>query len=115
MTTLNANVVALIKQVIAWMVAGAFDAVERRANGVRLSAAELGAAVNDYGRTLTMPPDTAFADLDAIAVSSAPCPTWSIRVDLWTKEEGRSDLTMECTVIEGGDDLELEIDDLHVL
>ena len=33
-----------------------------------------------------------------------------------TLEEGRSDLTLECTVIEkGNDDLVLEIDDLHVL
>lgn len=116
MARLNADVIALIKQVVAWMVTGAFSAVEQRANGVRLSAAELAAAVNNYGRTLTMPPETAFANLDAIAVSSAPRPTWSIRVDLWTKEEGRSDLTLECTVIENGNDnLALEIDDLHVL
>lgn len=116
MATLNTDVIALIKQVIAWMIAGAFDAVDQRSNGVRLSAADLSGAVNDYGRTLTMPPDEAFADLDAIAVSNAPYPTWSIRMDLWTKEEGRSDLTLECTVIEKcNDDLTLEIDNLHVL
>jgi hypothetical protein len=116
MTTLNANLIALIKQIIARMVAGDFDAVEQQAGGVRLSAAEMAAAVNNYGRTLTMPPDAAFTNLDTIVVSNAPYPTWSIRVDLWTLEEGRSDLTLECTVIEkGNDDLVLEIDDLHVL
>ena len=115
MATPSADVTTLVKQVIAWMVAGAFGAVEQRANGVRLSAAELAAAVNNYGRTLAMPPDAAFADLDAIAVSGKSRPTWSIRVDFWTKEEGRSDLTLECTVIENGNDtLALEIEDLHV-
>ena len=54
MTTLNANLIALIKQIIARMVAGDFDAVEQQAGGVRLSAAEMAAAVNNYGRTLTM-------------------------------------------------------------
>lgn len=116
MTILNEDVIALVKQVIEWMVEGDLSAVEQRANGVRLSAAELAEAVNRYGRTLTMPPAAAFAELDAIAVSGAPRPTWSIRVDLWTKEEGRSDLTLECTVIDqGNDNLVLEIDDLHVL
>ena len=63
-----------------------------------------------------MPPEKAFSDIDAISVPNADKPTWSVRFDLWTKEEGRSDLSVECTVSERGDgELELEVDNIHVL
>jgi hypothetical protein len=39
---------------------------------------------------------------------------WSVRFDLWTADEGRSDLTLELTV-EETDPLKIELDDLHVL
>lgn len=69
-----------------------------------------------YGRTLQNLPDSLYDELDVIKVSSATLPTWSITVPLWTKEEGRSDLTLECTVIDNGlQELDIEIDNLHVL
>jgi hypothetical protein len=34
---------------------------------------------------------------------------------LWTKEEGRSDLTLELTVTMGANDTQIELDDIHVL
>jgi len=41
--------------------------------------------------------------------------TWFVVVDLWTVEEGRSDFSLEATVREAGDRIDLTIDDLHSL
>lgn len=36
--------------------------------------------------------------------------------DLWAREEGRSDLSVECTIAERGDgSLDFEVDNIHVL
>jgi hypothetical protein len=41
-------------------------------------------------------------------------PTWSLRVPLWTKEEGRSDLEFQVTVSLVGDDAIVALDDIRV-
>jgi hypothetical protein len=41
--------------------------------------------------------------------------TWAVALDLWTAEEGRSDLTLSATVTAVGHNIDVEIDDLHVL
>jgi hypothetical protein len=116
MSTVDSRVVALLQHVIDWLVGGNFVAIELRSGGVRLSADFMRQAIEEYGRTLIMPPDEVFSSLDAIPVTNADKPTGSVRFDLWTKEEGRSDLSLECTVVDRGDDaLDLEVDNIHVL
>ncbi len=39
----------------------------------------------------------------------------ALDVPLWTKEEGRSDLTLALTAIKQGETYTVEVDDLHVL
>jgi len=63
-----------------------------------------------------MPPVLTLDQLDVIEIDGSDPMAWSVRVDLWTREEGRSDLSLECTLIDGvGDLLAVEIDNLHVL
>lgn len=81
----------------------------------RPSAEAMKTAVNQYGRTLIMPPPEEFEKLDCVEVRGANPRTFGIRFDLWTKEEGRSDLTLEFTVRGNDDSYEVEVDDLHVL
>lgn len=116
MKPIDNRVPALLKKVVEWLVTQDFDAVDEHSHGVRLTSGDIRQAVLDYGRKLIMPPDSAFADLDVIQVPSAYHPTWSVRFDLWTEEDGRSDLTIECHVIDrGGEALDVEIDNLHVM
>ncbi|NPV19950.1 DUF7668 domain-containing protein [Bradyrhizobium aeschynomenes] len=117
MTTLDSRVIELVEQVMAWLVSGNFAAIERRSRGVRLSADMMRQAIADYGRTLITPPSEAFATMDVIRVADADRPAWSIRFDLWTKEEGRSDLSLECRIVDrcDGHALDLAVDDIHVL
>lgn len=72
-------------------------------------------AVEEYGRNLVTPPDEAFIELDCMPVRDTNPPEYGLRFDLWTAEEGRSDLTLEFTIRGRDDAYEIEIDDLHVL
>jgi hypothetical protein len=50
------------------------------------------------------------------AYRAPPDPTWSVRLDFWIEEEGRSDLSLECTMSEGADELsDIQIEGIHVL
>jgi hypothetical protein len=117
MNNVDNRVIALMKQMITWFVNGDFADVEVRSRGVRLSAELMRQAIEEYGRTLIMPPNEAFSSVDVIQVANADRLTWSVSFDLWTKEEGRSDLSVECTIVdrEDGAMLDLEIDNIHVL
>jgi hypothetical protein len=92
-----------------------YHALEALSHGERLSASEMAAAVAEYGRTLVDPPPNAFDLLEAIPIATAQPPAWAITMPLWTEEEGRSDLTLEMTVIKENGGMRVEIDDLHVL
>lgn len=81
----------------------------------RVKAVDMERVVEDYGRTLVRPPLGAYADLDVVRVTGAAEPTWSVRAPLWTKEEGRSGLTLELSVTLGSDGPDVTLDDLRVL
>lgn len=116
MTSSEPRVKATVTQLLRWLVAGDFAAIEQLSGGVRLSADLMRQAVSEYGRTPVMPPPPTLDELDAIEVVGARPRAWSVRVDLWTAEEGRSDLTLECTLIDRpGELLAVEVDNLHVL
>lgn len=116
MATTDPRVKLTVVQLLHWLVAGDYAAIEWFTSGVRLSASLLRQATVDYGRTLVMPPASALDQLDVIEVDGSNPRSWSVRVDLWTVEEGRSDLSLECTLIDrAGDLLGAEVDNLHVL
>lgn len=103
-------------QVLTWLVAGDYAAIDQFTAGVRLSADLLMQAIADYGRVLVMPPASALDQLDVIEITGSCPKAWSVRIDLWTVEEGLSDLSLECTLIDRpGDLLIVEVDGLHVL
>jgi hypothetical protein len=80
-----------------------------------MSAQEIRTAIAEYGRTLILPPESAYELLDIIRVNNVGPEQYSVRMPLWTVEEGRSDLTLELTVRIMGDNLEVSLDDIHVL
>jgi hypothetical protein len=104
-----------VSDVVAMLVRGDYDAVVRRSDGKRLTAAELEQAVADYGRTLTQP-GTGWWDTVEVRPVGNGDDEFYVAAPLWTEEEGRSDLTLELSVgkSESGD-YRIEVDDLHVL
>jgi hypothetical protein len=82
-----------------------------------LTAEQLRQAVEEYGRELQKPPEVVFDNLDVNGIEGAIPRAWWVLVDLWTVEEGRSDLTLELRLTDntGGELYDIEINNLHVL
>ncbi len=105
----------VVRSVVDRLVNGEYADAVQGCSASRLTADDLREAVQDYGRTLIVPPPDAYRDLDVVAVRDSSHPTWSVSAPLWSREEGRSDLTLELTISRDGNRWDVEIDDLHVL
>ena len=106
----------LIAALVRDLAAGNYGDVERDGRAGRLTAEELRRVIADYGATLIPLPDDAFeVGGDAHVIEGSDPPEWAIDQDLWTKEEGRSDLTLQADVKFADAEYRLEITDLHVL
>ena len=96
--------------------AGEYGELSRQTGEKRLTAEELRRAVTDYGRSLVAPPAGAWSPRSIVEIEKTQHEAWSVYIDLWTAEEGRSDLTLELTLRDSANDLyDVEIDNLHVL
>ncbi len=104
-----------VRRIVEALAAKDYSQAATITNGIRLPEDQIRGAIEDYGRTLVMPPDDAFDDMDVVQVTGATPSQWSVRMSLWTEEEGRSDLSIELTLKESGGDFVVELDDLHVL
>lgn len=99
------------------LVSGEYEVLESLTRGRLLSAKQLRRAVDDYGRTLIRPPETAFEEIDAVRAADLESATFHVVFPLWTAEEGVSDLTLELRLVEAapGGVFETEVVGLHVL
>ena len=104
-----------VREVVQMLANGDYQRLASLTEGHRLSADEMRQAITRYNRTLIVPPEEAYGEIDAIQVQNSGPPSWSVRMPLWTEEEGRSDLTLELTMTELTDGFIIEIDDIHVL
>jgi hypothetical protein len=105
-----------VHHLVETLVAGDYDGLEEATRGRRLTAEQLRQAVEEYGRELQMPPEVVFDNLDVYEIEGAISRAWWVLVDLWTVEEGRSDLTLEIRLTETGGELYyIDINNLHVL
>ena len=112
----DAQMTAVVVMITNLLAAGDYETASRMAEGRRLSAADLERAVRDYGRTLVSIPPAARDSYDVYRVEKANRPTFAVDVDLWTQEEGRSDLTLQLELIDTGrSTYAVTIEDLHVL
>ena len=93
-----------VAAVIGLVVSEEWTALGNLTAGSAVSPADIRAAIADYGRTPILPPGSALIDLDGVPVTSSGGRVLNVRVPLWTREEGRSDLEIVLTlreVIEG--------------
>lgn len=109
------NIKDTVRNLVQLLVSGEYDTLEQETKGIRLSAEQIQQALKEYGRHLRMPPEETFNSLDVLEVTGSMPRTWSVRCDLWTHEEGRSDLSLELTLIDEGTVARVEIDNIHVL
>jgi len=106
-----------VLQVVGMLVRKDYVGIETLSNGVRLKAEHIEAGVNDYGRTLTDPPECAYDNIDVVAVNGRSPAEYSLRFRLFTKEEGQSDLELQATLIDdnaAAEIMRVEIDGILV-
>ena len=106
---------SVVRKIVSRLVIGDFEGVVAECSASRVMPNDLRQVIQEYGRTFVEPPVDAYVNLDAVAVRGVALPTWSIRAPLWSREEGRSDLTLELTIAKDGERWDVELDDLHVL
>ncbi len=107
---------AVLTRVVSLVAACAYEEVVATAPKSRITAAQMRAAVGAYGRSLIPLPPHASALIDYVAIAGANPEAWSVVVPLFTREEGRSDLSLVAQMTRTADgQYEVEVDDIHVL
>lgn len=101
---------ATIRHVVGLLASGDYEALAQLSiDG--LSATALRRCVEEYGRTIIAEPFEAWEPM-----RFGDGPGWWIDVDLYTVEEGRSDLTLQLILTDTpGSFCDVQILDLHVL
>ncbi|WP_162656519.1 DUF7668 domain-containing protein [Tuwongella immobilis] len=93
-----------------------FELLEADGRAGRLTASQLREAIHRYGRHLVDVPIEEIIKSHFYLLEGVKQKSWIIEVDLWTTEEGKSDLTLSVLVTMSSiNDIQLEITDLHVL
>ena len=103
-----------VRRIVADLASAHYDELERDGRSGRLSAAELAEAVRKYGRTLVLLPDESRELVEVYPQAGEPARAL-LDVPLWTKEEGRSDLSLTLSVVEREGRYRVTMNDLHVL
>lgn len=105
----------LVANISTLLATGQYYELERLSEGNRLSRSDMQIAVTSYGRRLLPLPHEVLEDIDYVACVGAQPARWSVVVPLFTAEEGRSDLSLELTLIGQGEyRYAVEIDNIHV-
>ena len=100
---ISMDLAAVVRRIVNTISDGDFENVIAQCSTSRLSADDLQSVFKDYGRSFIRPPENAYENLDAVAIQNATTATWSVRAPLWSQEEGRSDLTVELTICDTGE------------
>jgi hypothetical protein len=107
---------AVVRQVVDLLASGDYLTLQTISRGVRLSASDLAHAVREYGAPLLPLPPEADSLVHYVRITNATPAAWSVVVPLFSREEGRSDLSLELTLsADGHGGFTLELDNLHVL
>lgn len=96
------------------LVEGDFDGLVRDGFAPGHGGGDLGLWVRDYPADLVDLPEEGWQLSEAVPVPGQ-AGVWFVVVPLWTRQEGRSDLSMEATVVERGDEVDVQVDNIHVL
>lgn len=103
----------LIEEVVGRLAAGDFEGILRDGL-VRDDSPDFAYWLEDYPATLAPLPADAWARERAFAQRLDDDSGWYFRLDLWTQEEGRSDLGMEGELYDEVGGHRLRLDNIHV-
>jgi hypothetical protein len=84
-----------VRIIVDLLVRGEYERAERVTRGRRLSATDLSDAVAEYGRTLIPPQEGWWEEVTVTPMEIGEAAAFHVAAPLWTREEGRSDLSLE--------------------
>jgi hypothetical protein len=105
---------SIVIDLLVLLADGDYESIMERCSGSGLTSDELQTAIREYGRKIVAPPAN-YAYIYTYEKEAKAVPTWAVDADLWTEEEGRSDLTLSITIAFGSGGPAIRLDNLHVL
>lgn len=106
----------IVKEIVEAISNKKYDKITEITNNQRVSSNAIKSAIDEYGRTICVPNQDIFENIDVVFVEGSNPSQYSFRFDLYSEEEGLSDLTLEMTVfISESNAVSTEIDGIHVL
>jgi hypothetical protein len=110
----EAEIRSIVTDLLVLLADEDYESIMERCGGSRLTGDDLRTAIREYGRKVAAPPAD-YIYFRTYELEARAVPTWSVEADLWTEEEGRSDLTLQLTIAFDPSGPVIEIDDLHVM
>lgn len=106
----------LVEMIMDIVVARKWDRMEALSRGQRLSAAELEQIASEGSLVPISPPPNWQADVLVIPILVSSRPSFAVTLPFWEDGKGKSDYSIELTVVDpGGPDEAVEIDNFHVM
>ena len=112
------KLVSTVYKTIELLVKGEYDALIDFCNGNTLPVEDMKRELSDWPDTFIIPPSMKIEDLiyTLIELKGSSPQEWAIDANLWTEEEGISDLTLQLILTDSeGEYYDVLIEDLHVL
>lgn len=110
----ESQVRSIVIDLLVLLADGDYESIMERCGYSLMDDDDLRTAVVEYGRKIVAPPAD-YAFLRACELRARAVPTWHVDADLWTEEEGRSDLTLEMTIEFETSGPVIGINNLHAL
>jgi hypothetical protein len=89
-----------VRVVVDLLVRGQYTTIEKLTRCRRLTGAQIESAITGYGRTLVAPAKDWWSTVEITPIDAGEQPAFHVAAPLWTREEGRSDLTLELRLTE---------------
>jgi hypothetical protein len=103
----------LIRRLVDDLVVGNYAQIEDSGRAGRLDQEAIQRAILTYGRTLIALPESALETAHVYPLDQGASNL--VEVELWTVEEGCSDLTLSVLIKNDGAHAQISIQDIHVL
>ena len=105
-----------VRVIVDLLFRGQFMTVEKVTRGRRLTEREIESAVSAYGRTLVAPGKNWWSTVEVTPINAGERAAFHVVAPFWTREEGRSDLSLELRLTESPAHVyEVELIDIRVL
>lgn len=115
MSTLSTRTRQVILDTVRGLVTSNYDQLVADGRAGRLTAEELQSSIDAYRGTIVLPPEDIWSWAEVYPIEASP-DAFFVEVPLWTKEEGRSDLTLSLLLhVDPERGPSVSIEDFHVL